>query len=105
MPHGGEGFFVSQLENQVTQILEGVNRLHAKMDCLVVHRVPKEWYTTAEIATLVKREPFTVREWCRHHRVHAEKRAAGRGKHKEWMISHDELLRFQNEGLLPLPKN
>jgi hypothetical protein len=33
--------------------------------------------------------------------VYASKRACGRGHAKEWIISHEELTRIQNEGLLP----
>ena len=41
-------------------------------------------------------------EYCRLGRNRAEKKkASGRGKHASWVISHDELLRFQRDGLLP----
>ena len=39
----------------------------------------KQWYTTAEAAEILGRAFFTVREWCRHGRIHAEKRACGAG--------------------------
>ena len=39
---------------------------------------------------------FTVREWCRLGRIHAEKRAAGRGNSTEWQVSHAELLQIRN---------
>ena len=44
---------------------------------------------------------FTTREWCRHGRIRAEKRHSGRGKHCDWVIAHDEMLRYRREGLLP----
>lgn len=64
----------------------------------------KECYTTAEAARLLGKRPYTVREWCRLKRVRAEKTWAGRGQDDEWRISHEELLRIQNEGLLSLEK-
>ena len=63
---------------------------------------PKEYYSTAEIAELLNRSDWTVREWCRLGRIWAEKRQCGRGVSREWMISHEELLRVKNEGLLPV---
>ena len=43
-----------------------------------------------------------MREWCRNRRIKAEKRECGRGRSREWVISHDEVKRIQNEGLLRL---
>ncbi|MBN9519246.1 hypothetical protein J0H58_12110 [bacterium] len=70
---------------------------------LVEQRAVKEWYSTAEVATLLGKAEFTVREWCRLGRVHAEKKKAGRGTAGEWIVSHAELTRVRNEGLLPDP--
>jgi Helix-turn-helix domain len=74
-------------------------------DLLVAQRDVKDWYTTAEIAKILGKAEFTVREYCRLGRVRAEKRPCGRGKSQEWIISHDELTRLLNEGLLPLRKH
>jgi len=63
----------------------------------------KSSYTTLEVATLLEKKPYTVREWCRLQRVNATKAMCGRGCEEEWRISHEELLRIQNEGLLPIP--
>jgi hypothetical protein len=52
----------------------------------------------------VGKAEFTVREWCRHGRIKAEKRLSGRGAHPSWVVSHVELLRFQREGLLPIQR-
>jgi hypothetical protein len=54
----------------------------------------------AGTAQILGRAEFTVREWCRLGRVWASKRQCGRGNAKEWIISHEELTRIQNEGLL-----
>ena len=71
-------------------------------DLLSNQRVVKDWYTVRELAEILARSEFTVREWCRFGRVFAEKRACGRGNSKEWIISAEELRRVQNEGLLPI---
>ena len=91
-------------------ILESIERLAGRMEkmesmlaTLVQQKTVKDWYTTTEVATLLGKAEFTVREWCRNRRVKAEKRECGRGRSREWVISHEELKRIQNEGLLPLP--
>ncbi|MEM9409648.1 MAG: helix-turn-helix domain-containing protein [Planctomycetota bacterium] len=60
----------------------------------------REYYNTAEVAAILNKAEFTVREWCRLGRINAEKRKAGRGTAKEWMISRQEVNRIKNEGLL-----
>jgi hypothetical protein len=62
----------------------------------------KAFYTTQEAAKILGKRPYTVREWCRLARVRAEKALSGRGIDEEWRISHEELVRIQNEGLLPV---
>jgi hypothetical protein len=71
-------------------------------DLLRNQQAIKEWYTTEEVGKILGRAEFTIREWCRHGRVHAEKKGSGRGKYQGWVISHAELLRIQREGLLPV---
>ena len=83
-------------------IADRLDRIENSLQRLATERLIKEYYSTSEIAHLVKRSEFTVREWCRLGRIAAEKRACGRGRSQEWMIPHDELLRFQCEGLLPI---
>lgn len=77
-----------------------LQRIEAVLHRLVQQKTIKEWYTTQEVGTLLDRSAYTVREWCREGRVDAEKRKSGRGRSREWMISHEELTRIQNEGLL-----
>ncbi len=62
----------------------------------------KQWYTVGEVAEMLGRAEFTVREWCRLGRVYASKRACGRGNAQEWIISDEEIERIRNEGLLPM---
>jgi hypothetical protein len=71
-------------------------------DLLVNQRTVKDWSTTEEVAQLLGKAEFTVREWCRHGRVDAEKKGSGRGKYQSWVISHHELLRIHRERLLPV---
>lgn len=72
------------------------------LDLLRTQRTIKDYYTTAEVAQLLGKAEFTVREWCRLGRVRGEKQGSGRGKHQAWVIAHDELMRIQREGLFPL---
>ena len=81
----------------------GMESMLAEIHKMLANRqVEKDWYTVREVAEILKKSEFTVREWCRLGRVFAEKRACGRGHSKEWIVASTELLRIQNEGLLPL---
>ncbi len=79
-------------------------RIAQMLELLLDQKTVKDWYSTAEAAEVLGKAEFTVREWCRHRRIRAEKRAFGRGRSREWMISHAELTRIRNEGLLPLER-
>jgi len=83
------------------EIIERLDRIETALASLLHQRTVKDWYTTEEFAQIVGKAEFTCREWCRHGRIHAKKRKSGRGKFCSWAISHDELLRYQREGLLP----
>jgi hypothetical protein len=82
-------------------IEERLKNIEAMLAVLVERQIVREWYTTEQVAQLVGKAEFTVREWCRHGRLKAEKRMSGRGAYPAWIVSHDELLRYQREGLLP----
>jgi len=84
------------------QLLERMERIEQSLQSFVQQQAIKDYYTTAEVAQILGRAEFTVREWCRLGRVYAEKRSCGRGRAKEWIVSHRELTRIRNEGLLPL---
>jgi hypothetical protein len=82
-------------------ILERLDRMEAALVTLVQRQTIKDWYSTAEIAQLLNKAEFTVREWCRHGRINAEKKGSGHGAYSSWVISAEEVHRFQREGLLP----
>ena len=86
------------------ELVARLDKLEAMLTTLVERQTVKNWYTTEEVARLLGRAEFTVREWCRLGRVRAEKRGSGRGKFQTWVVSHDELQRFQRDGLLPTLK-
>ena len=89
-----------------TQILDAVmerlERIESVLEELRRQRTVKAYYSAAEVAELVGRSAYTVREWSRLGRIRAEKRVCGRGEAGEWMISHEEVTRLLSEGLLPL---
>lgn len=84
-------------EQKLEQILQALRSL-------VEQRTVKDWYTTSEAAQVLGKAEWTVREWCRLGRVNADKRACGRGRSQEWIISHAEMERIRNQGLLPDPR-
>jgi hypothetical protein len=80
---------------------ERLDKIESMLVMLVERQFVRDWYTTEQFAQRVSKAEFTVREWCRLGRVHASKQKSGRGAFAAWTISHQELLRFQREGLLP----
>ncbi len=95
-PECGEATRTPTVEDRLAKI-------EAMLTVLVDRETTREWYSTAEFARLVGKAEFTCREWCRRRRIKAEKRSSGRGSYPAWVISHQELLRYQREGLLPSP--
>ena len=84
------------------EIIQRLERIESALNTMIIQRTVKEYYSTTEVALILGKAEFTVREWCRLGRVWAEKQKCGRGNTKEWIISHEELTRIQNEGLLPM---
>jgi len=77
-----------------------LEQIEAMLVVLVERQQSREWHSVEELAGIVGRSVFTVREWCRLGRIQARKKESGRGAHAAWAISHDELQRYQREGLL-----
>jgi hypothetical protein len=78
-------------------------RIETLLTTLVSGRSSQEFYGTDRVAEILGKAPFTIREWARTGRIRAEKRDCGRGRSKEWLISHDELERYLSHGLRPFP--
>jgi hypothetical protein len=93
---------LAEMLRRLDEIVLRQDEIQTSLALLVSQRAVKDWYDTAEAAELLGKAEFTVREWCREGRVHAEKKGSGRGKHQAWVISHQELQRIQREGLLPV---
>ena len=86
----------------VVELVHRLDRIEAAVSAIAQRQTLREWYASDEFAVLVGKAEFTVREWCRLGRVKAEKKGSGRGKYQSWVVSHDELLRYRREGLLPI---
>jgi Helix-turn-helix domain len=84
---------------------ERLEKIESMLIVLIERQQIREWYSVEEFARIVGRSEFTCREWCRHRRIHAEKKESGRGAYTAWAISHEELLRFQREGLRPITRS
>ena len=76
-----------------------LEKIESLLTELVERQQVREWHSTDEVAVLVRKSELTVRSWCRLGRIRACKKASGRGAHAAWAISHEELQRYQREGL------
>ena len=88
---------------ETNDLLQRLDRIEAAL-LRLEGKQEKDWYSIEELAGLVGKASYTCREWARHQRIKAKKRACGRGRAKEWMVSAEEVKRIQEEGLLPLPE-
>ena len=85
----------------VVQCLYDLKKDIQKLTQIVTaNQVPmkKEYYSVKEVATIIERAEFTVREYCRMKRIIAEKKDSGRGSSNEWKISYEELNHYLNHG-------
>jgi transposase len=67
---------------------------------LIGQKTIKDFYSVDEVAERVERSTYQVRDWLKTGRIRGIKRESGRGLHKEWAVSHAELVRYENHGLL-----
>jgi hypothetical protein len=84
-----------------SEVVRRLDRIESLLAALLERETIKDHYSTDEFARLVGKAEFTVREWARLGRIRASKRQSGRGAFASWVVSHQELLRYQREGLLP----
>jgi hypothetical protein len=100
-------FSLGSLTAKLTAIEDRQTKIEATLaelrDFVVGQRSVKDWYSPEEVAEILRKQPYTVREWCRYLRINARKRPTGRGDAREWEISRDEVERIKCHGLLPVP--
>lgn len=89
-------------EDRLAVLERGQRDILDLLNTLIAQRAVKDWYTVEEVANTVGRSEWQVREWLRTGRVQGVKRPVGRGRHKEWAVSHEELERYRNHGLRPV---
>jgi Helix-turn-helix domain len=88
---------IEKSENKLDQVK--LDQVLAMLGELTRQKAAKEWYSTTEVARIMGRSGYTVREWCRKKQITGEKASNGRG----WLISHSVLERLRNLGPLPEP--
>jgi Helix-turn-helix domain len=90
----------------LTSLSEGMRRLESEVSAIrglpAAQQAPRTFYSVDEVATILGKSAYTVREWCRNGQVTAIKRAERRGAGTLWSISAEEVARYKNGGLLPL---
>lgn len=91
--------------DDIAQALRDVDtrlgRIEASLRKLTEAQPAQEWYTVRELARIIKLSPDTVRAHCRAGRIVAQRTKSGRGNKAEYRVSHHELNRLRQEGLLP----
>jgi hypothetical protein len=84
------------------ELTERLDRIEAALTQLARQQQVKDYYTVEEFGAMVGLAPFTVGQHCRMGRIRAAKKGSGRGPYKGWAIAHEEFIRYQRDGLLPL---
>lgn len=72
-----------------------------RIEALIRRNLVRQYYTVNEFAAMVKRAPYTVRQWCNESQINATKTQTRTGSCTRWAISHTEYERLQRDGLLP----
>lgn len=90
------------MNEEISEILRSLDDRLAKIEESIGPAFQREWFSVSEVAEMLDKKPFTIREWCRLGRINAQKRKCGRGRTSEWVVSREEIQRYLNYGLLPL---
>ncbi len=72
----------------------GLERIEQRVAAGQASTADKEWYTVKEAATRLGKSEWTIRQACNQGRIISKKDASD-----HWRISHDELVKIQNQGL------
>lgn len=85
-----------------SQSLEILRRSESLLNDLADSAVTREWYTVLQLAERWDKSTYTIADWCRTGRLLAERANSGHGPHKSWRIAHEEVRRYEREGLRPV---
>jgi predicted transcriptional regulator len=93
---------IATIETRLAEIERTQAAILCRLDDLLSVKTIKDWYSVEEVAERVSRTPYQVREWLRTGRMIGTKRPVGRGRQKEWEVSHEELTQYLSHGLRPI---
>ena len=99
----------------LARLQDSVGALDAKLDAVLAElrsrpvqavdrpmSIARTSFSVEEVAGMLGRSAYTVREWCRNGQINASKRSERRGAGMLWSITAEEVARHKNEGLLPI---
>lgn len=66
-------WFMDRIVELLNEVRAEIKDLKERVDSLMVPASRKDWYSPEELAQLMKRKPYTVREWARNGRIRSEK--------------------------------
>jgi hypothetical protein len=61
------------LRDELTPLQDGLKEVQASLHLLLQERMSQDWYTPSELAVLLGKSDYTMREWCRLGQIHAQK--------------------------------
>ena len=90
---------------KLSSIQQSLVKIEAEVTVLTKQRTAKDFYGTKELGGNPRKSrvyrPRMVSEWSH---PSCKKKGSGRGSHQAWAVSHEELARYQREGLLPISR-